>query len=94
MRHVTASLHDVLWLDLESCRVVNLLEVAREVALMIVLPFEKTRDLIDEFRCLYALSSLVHCAKVAALQRRIAIIIEESSTGVACLVGTSAPNDV
>lgn len=42
--HVAASLNDVLRLDLESGRVIDLLKVTSEVALVIVLPFDQTAD--------------------------------------------------
>ena len=41
MRDIAASLHDVLRLNLKSGRVVNLLEIASEVALVVVLPLDE-----------------------------------------------------
>lgn len=41
MGDVAAALNNVLGLDLESCRIVDLLEVSSEVALMIVLPLDE-----------------------------------------------------
>lgn len=42
MRHVATSLDDVLRLDLERGRVVDLLEIASKVALMVVLPLDQS----------------------------------------------------
>ena len=46
VRDVAATLHDVLRLDLESRRIVDLLEVTGEVALMVVLPLDQAADLV------------------------------------------------
>ena len=43
---IAASLDDVLWLDFESSRVIDLLEVASEVALVIVFPFDQAANLV------------------------------------------------
>ena len=67
MRHIAASLHNILWLYLESSRIVDLLRVAREVALMIVLPLDQARDLIGKLGVADVAASLVHRALVAAL---------------------------
>ena len=37
---VATTLNNVLRLDLERCRIIDLLEITREVALMIVLPLD------------------------------------------------------
>ena len=61
---------------------------------MIVLPLDDARDLIDEFCRRNPLSSLVHCALVAALQRRVAVIVEQATTSVARLVARTTAHDI
>ena len=48
MGDVATALHDVLWLDLKSRWIVDLLEVTGKVALMVVLPLNQATDLIRE----------------------------------------------
>ena len=60
VRDVTATLNNIIGLNLKGSRVVNLLEVAREVASMIVLPLKQTRDLVSELRVRNVSSSFVH----------------------------------
>ena len=67
MRHIAASLHNVLWLNLKGSWIVDLLKVTCEVALMIVLPLDQARDLIGKLRVANIAASLVHRALVAAL---------------------------
>ena len=43
---IAASLDDVLWLNFESSRVIDLLEVASEVSLVVVLPFDQAANLV------------------------------------------------
>ena len=45
---IAATLDDILWLYFESCRVIDLLEVTSEVALVIVLPFDQAANLVRE----------------------------------------------
>ena len=86
VRHVAASLDDILRLDFKSGRIVNLLEVTREVALMIVLPFYQATNLICEFRVAHVATSFVHGALVASFERGHLDIIPETATLVARLV--------
>ena len=67
VRHITASLHNILWLDFKGSRIVNLLEITRKVALMIILPLDQARDLIGKLGVTNVAASLVHRALVAAL---------------------------
>ena len=53
---------------------------------MVKFPLEHSRDLIYEFGGLDALASLVHGASVRPLERRIAIVIEQTATSVARLI--------
>ena len=92
--HVAPSLDNILRSDFKGSWAILLLECACEVALMIVLPLKQSWDLIDEFWGLNALASLVHRAKVASLERWVAVIVKESASSVACLLSTTAPHDV
>lgn len=94
MLHVTSSLHDVFRGDFEGCWAVFLFEAASEVALMVVLPLEHTRDLVHEFGGLDALASLVHGSLVTALVRRVVVVIEQTTSSVAGLVGTSTAHNI
>ena len=48
VRGVAAPMHNVLWLDLKRSWVINLFEIASEISLMVVLPFDESADLICE----------------------------------------------
>ena len=48
MRGVATTVHDILRLNFERRRVVNLLKITREVALVIVLPLDQAADIVGE----------------------------------------------
>ena len=73
---ITSALDYILDLNIECGRIINLLEVACEVPLVIVLPLDEAADLVSEFRIAYIAPSLVHCALVAALLGRHFGVIE------------------
>ena len=66
MRNITAALDNILRLDLEGCRIVNLFEVSCEKALMVILPFDESGDLVSKLRIRYVATCFVHCALIAA----------------------------
>ena len=94
MRHITTSLHDVLRLDLECSRVVDLLEITSEVALVVVLPLDQSRDLIGEFRVGNVAPSLVHGALVTAFQSWRFLVVPETAALVAGLVVDFAAHNI
>ena len=91
---VAATLHDVLRLDFKRSRIVNLLEVTGEVALMVVLPLDQAADLIRELRVTHVASSLVHGALVAALQCRSLRVVPQTTALVAGLMVELAADNV
>ena len=94
MTHIAATLDYILRLDLESSRVVDLLEVAREVALMVVFPFNQAANLVSKLRVRDVAARLVHGALVASLERRGLVVVPEATSLVACLVLDLASHDV
>jgi len=94
VRHVAPTLDDVLRLDFKRGRVVDLFEIAGEVALVIVFPLYEPRNLVGELRVRYVVSRPVHRALVAALQRRHFLVVPEAAPLVARLVFKFAAHDV
>ena len=92
--HVAASLDYILWLDFKRSRIVNLLEVSGEVALVVVLPLDEATDLVGELRVADVASSLVHGALVASLERGHLHIVIETAALIAGLVLRFAADDV
>ena len=86
VRDIAATLHNVFGEDLEGCWIFSLLKVAREVASMVILPFEKTRDLVHESRVRNVSSSLVHGSLVRSLPGGYFDVIPKRSALVAGLV--------
>ena len=92
--HVAATLDYILWLDLKRCRIVNLLEVSRKVALVVVLPLDEATDLVGELGVADVAPSLVHRALVAPLERRHLHIIVETAALIASLVLGFTADDI
>ena len=63
-----APIDNVLLLDLECSRVVNLLEITGKVAKVIVLPLDEAADLVGKLGVGHIVASLIHGALVAALE--------------------------
>ena len=85
VRDLAAALHNVFREDLECCWIFNLLKVACDVASMVILPLNQTRDLVHESRVRNVASSLVHGSLVRSLPGGCFDVIPKRSTLVACL---------
>lgn len=94
MGNVTAPVDHILWLDFKRSRVVNLLEVACEVTLMVVLPLDEARDLVSELGVRDVIASLVHCSLVATLARRCPCVVPEATSLIAGLDLSLASDNV
>ena len=94
VRSVTASLDNVLRLDFEGCRVIDLLEVSSEVALVVVLPFDQTTDRICKLRVAHVAASLVHSTLIAAFESWRLKVVPETASLVTRLVVHLGADDV
>ena len=92
--HVAATLDYILWLDLKGSRIIDLLEVSRKVALVVVLPLDEATDLVGELGVADIAPSLVHGALVAPLERGHLDIVVETAALIAGLVLGFAADDV
>ena len=94
MRSVATALYDVLRLDFEGGRVIDLFEISSEVALMVVLPLDETTNLICELGVADVAPRLIHGALIAALERWSLLVVPETATLVASLVIQLTANDI
>ena len=94
MGSVTTALYDILRLDFEGGRVVDLLEITSEVALMIVLPLDETTNLIGELGVADVTPRLIHGALIAALEPWGLLVVPETATLIASLVIQLATYDI
>ena len=94
VRDIAATLHNVFGEDFEGCWIFSLLKVAREVASMVILPLDQTRDLVHESRVRNISSSLVHGSLVRSLPGGYLDVIPKRSALVAGLVLSFTSNYV
>ena len=92
--NVAASLNNVLWLDLKGSWVVNLFEIARNVALVVVFPLDEATNLVGEFRIWNVVARLVHSSLIAALDSQLFGVVEETSALVTRLDVMFGADDV
>ena len=104
--NVAAALHNIFWSDLEGSRIIGLLEVTRELTLMVVLPPDQPRDLLHKLGVRDIASCLVHGTfkilllasqkgtLVAASERWNPRVVPQAASLVARLISTLASGNI
>lgn len=94
MGNIAAAVDHILWLNFKGRWIVDLLEIAGKVALVVILPLYQPRDLVSKLGVGNEAACLVHRALVAALQSRGTGVVPESTPLVAGLNLGLAADDV